>query len=431
MTGFVGMITKEHLKQYLDKLSSGIASEQGQMSARVWQQFHEYMVNYYRRLDKEARAYADEIFNQMEADVEQRIDSLPAGPEKKKLGRKLSMVWGERPPLPVLYLDTPVIENIIRHGLGQRLSQPIAANSESLYEKVLVLVRERKLICPEDSFHREALQMGGTRAREGLNIIRGLSEGLSFKDSQAIEDFQIFRALRGFIDGIVPVNYRKFWQDAFQKQTVDAIMKKRSSIVFKGVLALVEKPGAAANQQAGAVCLSTRLRIRYDEISLKDDGQLQRRSTRHLRDLVRLGMKYQSLGEAQRRHLDGFWAGQKLELPVALWNYYGGKPQGLEGLVSFYESDHFRDVPAVKIKWDILNALSVYHAQGLGRPTGPADVNILSYLFPYTDIVILGRKMTDAVRDRLKFDLKFDTEIYSIDEHDLIMAALNEIACRD
>lgn len=426
------MITKRHIRQYLDELSSGIPTRQGEMPDHVWQQLQEYMVKHYNRLDKGARAYADEIFDQLDAGVRQRIDSLPEGREKKVLSRKLSMVRGERSPVPAVYLDTPVIENIIRHGLGQRLAEPTAANSKALYEEVLALVKDGKLICPENSFHCEALQMEGHQAWEGLNVIRTLSEGLSFKHSQSIEDFQIFRALRGFIDGDGPVNYRRFWQDAFQKETVNAIMKKRSSILLRGVLALAEKPGDAASQQGGPGSLSTRLRIRYDEAFLKNEQQLQQRSTRHLRDLVRLGMKYQSrMGEAQKRSLDGFWAGQKIDLAVSLWNYYGGKPEGMEGLVSFYESEHFRDVPAIKMKRDIWNAFSVNHKEGLRRVTGPADINIMSSILPYADIMILGRRMTEVVRDMLTLDVKFDTEIYSVDEHDLIMAALKEIACPD
>jgi hypothetical protein len=387
------------------------------------------MINHYKLLDKEARAYADEIFDQLDDSVKERIDSLPEGREREVLSRKLSMVRGERSPIPVVYLDTPVIENIIRYALGQHLPESTAANSKALYEEVMALVKDGKLICPEDSFHREALQMGDTQAREGLNMIRMLSEGLSFKHSQSIEDFQIFRALRGFIDGNGPLNYRKFWQDAFQKATVNAIMKKRSSIVFKGALTLAEKPGAAARRQGGPESFSTRLRIRYDEASLKNEHQLQERSTRHLRDLVRLGMKYQSLrGEAQKRRLDGFWAGQKVDLSITLWNHYGGKPEGLEGLASFYESKHFTDVPAIKVKHEMWHAFSD-NGEGLRRATGPADVNILSSVLPYTDIMILGRKMTDTVRDGLRLDLKFDTQIYSVDEHDLIMAALEEIAC--
>ncbi len=424
------MITKKHIRQYLDKLSSGIPSKQGGMSDHVWQQLHEYIVKHYKRLDKGARAYADEIFDQLDGSLKQKIDSLPEGRQRKVLSRKLSTVRGERSPIPVLYLDTPVIENIVGHALGQRLAEPAAANSEALYQEVMALIKNGKLIYPEDSFHREALEMGGTQAWEGLNIIRKLSEGMSFKHSQSIEDFQIFRALRGFIDGNGPVNYRKYWQDAFQKETVNAIMKKQSSIVFKGVLAIAAKPGAAG-QQGEPEPLSTRLRIRYDEAALKDQQQLQQRSTRHLRDLVRLGMKYHSVGrKGQKWSLEGFWSGQKTDLPVALWNHYGGKPEGLEGLASFYESEHFRDVPAIKVKQNTWKALSD-HADGLRRVTGPADVNMVSSVLPYTDIMILGRKMTDVVRDGLELDHMFDTEIYSSDEHDLIMAALKEIACSD
>ena len=426
------MITNKHIRERLDKISSGIPSERGQMPAHVWQELNEYLVNHYERLDKEARSYADNVFDQLEAGIEQRIGSLPEGRAKKALRRKLSMVRGERPPLPVLYLDTPVIENIIRHSLGERLPEPVATGSKALYEETKTLVKSGKLICPENSLHREALQMGGTQSRKGLDIMRTLSEGLSFRHSQSIEDFQIFRALRGFISGNGPVDCRKFWQDAFEKKTVNTVLKRHPSIVFNGFPALAEKPGAAVSPQVESESLFTRLRIRYDKASLKNEQQLQQRSTRHLRDLARLGMRYLSMmGEVDKRHLEGFWAGQRIDLPLALWKYCGGNPEDLEGLMSFFESEHFRDVPAMKIKQDMWNTLSMDRAEGLTRVTGQVDGNILSAVLPYTDVMILGSNMTDVIRGRLGLDSKYDTEIYSADEHDLIKAALKEIACAD
>jgi hypothetical protein len=426
------MITKKHIRQYLDKLSPGIPTKQGEVSDHVWEQLHEYTVKHYKRLDKGARAYADEIFDQLDASVNKRIDSLPEGREKKLLSRKLAIVRGERSPLPVLYLDTPVIENVIRQGLGQPASQPKAGNPGALHKQILALVSASKLICPEDTFHRETLQMGDAQVGEGLNIIRKLSEGLSFQHSQTIEDFQIFRALRGFINENGLITYRKFWKDAFQKQTVNAIMKKRSSISFRDPLALAETPNAGTSRPGGPASLSTRLQIRYDETALKHDQQLQKRSTRHLRDLVRLGLKYQTIREkGQKQHLQGFWAGQKTDLAVALWNHYGGKPEGLEGLTSFYESEYFMDVPAIKIKRDIWHAFSVDHAESLRSVTGPSDINLIASIFPYTDIMILGPEMAHVVRDRLGLDRKFDTQIYPMDEHDRIMAALKEMALCD
>jgi hypothetical protein len=112
-------------------------------------------------------------------------------------------------------------------------------------------------------------------------------------------------------------------------------------------------------------------------------------------------------------------------LPLALWKHYGGAPEGLEGLISFYESDYFRNVPAIEIKRNIWNALSG-PAKGLERLTGPADVSILSSVLSYSDIAILGRKMTDVVRDRLALHTRCDTQIFSMDEHSLIMASLEE-----
>jgi len=425
------MITKEHIRKHLNTLSSGTLAEQSQMPADVWQKFYEYMTDHYERLDKETKAYANDVFDQIETSIEQRIARLPEGREKNALRRKLSTARGERSPLPVLYLDTPVMENVIRHALGQELTEPISESSRALYEEAISLVKAGKLIYPEDSFHREGLQMGSVQAWHGFNVMRVLSEGLSFRHSQSIEDFQVFRAIRGFIDGNGLINYRKFWQDAFEKGTVSTIMKKRPCVVFRHALAISEKPGAPPNQQGEPASFPSRLRIRYNKALLKSEHQLQRQTTRHLRDLVRLGMKHQGMiGERQKGHLEGFWAGQKTDLPLALWKHYGGTPEGLEGLISFYEAEHFRNVPAIQIKRDIWNALAE-HAEGLQRVTGPADVSILSSVLLYTDIMILGRKMTDVVRDRLKLDAKFDTRIYSTDEHDLIMPALREIARLD
>ena len=425
------MITEEHIRKHLRALSSESLGEQGQMSADVWEQFQEYLTDNYGRFGKEARAYADNIFDQLEAGIERRINGIPEGREKTALRRKLFTARGERSPLPILYLDTPVIENIIRYGLGQSLPRSAAENTKALFEETLPLVKDGELICPENSLHRELLQMGGTQGWHGLNIMKQLSNGLSFRHSQSIEDFQVFRAVRGFIRGNGPVNYRQFWRDAFDPKTVDAIMKKYPFVEFKHPLAIAEKPGRAGSKSREREPVSTRLRIRYDKSLLRNDHQLQRSSTRHLRDLVRLGLKYQSLmQEGQKRQLDGFWAGQKTDLPLALWKQYGGTPEGLEGLISFYESDYFAKVPAIEIKRDIWNALSG-QAKGLESLTGPADVSILSAILCYTDIAILGRKMTDVVRDSLGLDAKFDTRVFSMDEHSLTTAALRDMTRTD
>ncbi|MDY6951500.1 MAG: hypothetical protein SWE60_08310 [Thermodesulfobacteriota bacterium] len=423
------MITKRHIRRYLDTLSSGVSYEDGQMPDHVWQQLHEYLVSHYKRLDHGARAYADGVFDQLDLSLKERIDSLREGRNKKVLNRKLAIVRGERCPIPTLYLDTPVIESIIRQGLGQSSLGGTGGNAEALYREIRGLVRDGRLVYPEDTFHRETLEMGDAQALEGLEIMKRLSKGLSFRHGQTIEDFQVFRALRGFIDGKGSMGFRRFWQDAFDKQTVSTIMKRRSSVAFEGALALKDPQGKTQEPHQGPPARSTRLRIRYDETALREEHALQKRSSRHLRDLVRLGMRYKVVKEgARKRHLDGFWAGQKTDLSISLWNHYGGTPEGVEGLLSFYESELFSDIPAIGIKREIWDAISVNYPEGLGRPTASPDVSILGAVLPYTDIAILGPKMTEVVRDMLRLDARFDTDIYSMEEHDEILGSLKEVA---
>jgi hypothetical protein len=224
------------------------------------------------------------------------------------------------------------------------------------------------------------------------------------------------------------MDFRSFWQDAFDKQTIGAIMRKRSFVTFDNALALADPHDKVQDSAASSQPLRMRLRIRYDEIALKNEQALQKRSSRHLRDLVRLGMRYEAVKSgAPKRHMDGFWAGQKTDLAIALWNHYGGAPEGVEGLISFYGSELFGDIPALGIKREIWNAISVNYAGGLRRVTGSPDISTLGTILPYTDIAILGPKMTEVVRDMLGLDRKFDTQIYGMDEHDKVLGALREV----
>jgi len=422
------MITKKHLTRYLEELSSDAPSREGELSSDAWQLYVKYLIDHYKRLDKQARSYADDIFDQVEAAIERTIGSLSQGPKKDLLRRKLAVVRGERSPLPVLYLDTPVLENMIRYALGEKLLKAEATKTKSLYDTIGILVKNDKLVYPENSFHRETLQMGGSSALKALDIIRTLSARMSFRHGQSIEDFQIFRALRGFIDDNNQVNYRAFWKDAFQKETVLTILKKRPSITFEGLLALPDRSSHGTSQKGKDESFTARLRIRHGETALKSDLELQKRSSRHLRDLVRLGMRYQSLLDGgSKKILDGFWDSQKSDMAVALWNHLGGKPEGTEGLASFYVSEQFRDVPAIRIKKQVWNAHDQHDEDDRKRVPPPADMSVLASVFPYADIMILERRMADVVRDKLRLDAQYDVKVLASDEHEQIMKTFEQV----
>jgi hypothetical protein len=115
-------------------------------------------------------------------------------------------------------------------------------------------------------------------------------------------------------------------------------------------------------------------------------------------------------------------------MAVAVWNYFGGKPEGLEGLASFFEADEFTNLPAIKIKKDIWNAHGENRAGDGPRLTAPAEVSILTSVLPYTDIMILGEGMNDVIKDKLGLDSQFDIKVYAPDEHEQILAACEEMS---
>jgi len=414
------MISTKHIERYFKSISPDAFSQKKEWNDPAKRQLYEYMVRNYTSLDQGARLFADTVFDALDRAVQEKIDSLPKGNKKRALTRKLSMVRGQRSPIPVLYLDTPVLERIIKFRLGQ----PVSENTKALYAKVRQLVEARRIVYLEDTFHREILQEGGLQAREGLDIMRKFSKALSFRHSQTIEDAQMFRAIQAHINGNGPLRYRSFWTDALTKRAVLSILKKSPSVVFNHQDAITEKGSLHTRQREEAA--SSQLKIRFNAAALKDDHALLKRSARHLRDLVRLGMRYRTVAQDMpEAHRNGFWSNQKTDLPLALWDHLGGNPEGLEGLVSFYESDTFKNVPAIRIKRDIWAAFSETRAQRLERLSGPSDIAVLSAVLPYTDIMILGPRMAHVVRDVLNLHWTFDTEILSMDEHEEALAALD------
>jgi hypothetical protein len=385
----------------------------------AWEQLYDYIFLNYNKLDRATQALADTLFEALDKAIQEEINVYSEGPKKRDLSRKLSMLRGERSPLPVIYFDTPVLENFI----GYRLGEPVADKARISYEKIGAHVQSQKLVYLENTFHRETLQMGGPKAQEGLDILRQFSGNLSFRHNQSIEDAQVFRAIQAFIKGNDTLLYRHFWKDVFTERTVAWILKTCPHITFQREGNALGKDHSETSATEKAP--SARLRIRSNGSTLKKDHALLKQSTRHLRDLVRLGARFRSLPESMPQEtLDTFWEKQKTDLPVIVWNHFGGKPEGFDGLTSLYQSHAFNSIPAIRLKQDIWNVFTDGRAKPLRRSTGSSDIAVLATVLPYTDIVILGRGMTRAVRDTLDLNKTFDTKVFNLEEHEQIWEAL-------
>jgi hypothetical protein len=318
---------------------------------------------------------------------------------------------------------------MIRHGLGQTIDH-VKIRETFPFEKIRELIRAVRIICPENTFHREVLQGGGPQGQQGMGVVRDLSQGVSFSHGQTIEDFQVFRALQGFINGSRRIAYRKNWKDAFPRKSLSTIFNKRSSVAFRGGIFLASEANNDVN--AGPQLSDIRLKIRYDQDAYFKERQLQKRFARHLRDLVRLGLRYRSVMEGgDRRHLDGFWMAQKTDLPLGLWSYCGGMPRSVEGLATFFESDAFSMIPTMKIKQQAWNVFPVAGRPGLPKMTRPADLTVLATVIPYADVMILGDHLARMIRDELRLGVEYDTEIYSVNEGDRLLDALIQVPGAD
>jgi hypothetical protein len=305
----------------------------------------------------------------------------------------------EKPPLPLVWLDTWVILRIAKARAGE-LDGAERAEALRLHELLLAHRDADRILCPETGQLVE-IEAGRRLVEQAKTVLSQVSGGAKTHFRHA-QDQQVYRAMRAFAHGLDTVEL--VWADLF---VGDPIRERRER---DGLLIRVDFPRTEeqlAELRTGNRTLALRLeelRQRCVVSGVSLDEQIER--------------EYGALIEATIEVLRPFY--EKLDAGTAVPNDFlryidvvgtprsvlsvylqeaTGEDAGIADLIRFYRSPYYRALPSVRI------IAELYAAKITGTevitPSDAMDINQLGAVLPYATCVVTDASFADKL-ERLR-----------------------------
>lgn len=327
-----------------------------------------------------------------------------------------------KPNIPTIWLDTSVIIKYAHYKLGVSLSPIDKQRYKTLYEILIKKVGEKKLICPEGGREDEIW----LKPELCGNIERSLSLGIKLKHPKAIEYHQIYEFMKAYIENSKNINIR--YEEVFEGDPIDQLLNPPQYIITlpKVTLDHIEEN---FNQARIIDRIKNRNKKIYDkweeirkEVQQRNDSYeecLGNEFSGRIQGILQLYNNYRErLGKGEIPTFKDIMGGFSLGGPLAIWKALGGNPSTIEGLVDFYHSDIFKEIPAIEISCKIIAKILTESAR---IDSGDSmDIELIAGFLPYCHALVTDKKMKNRI-NLLKLDEKYETIVYSISDFDELM----------
>lgn len=331
--------------------------------------------------------------------------------------------------IPIIWLDSSVIINMAKWRKGEQIHQIGRDRAAELYQTIYDLVRATKLICP-DVYQREEFELGNRLIQECWEVQSELSLGIVTRYRQDVEDQQTQEAMFSYVRGNTDIHLS--YKDAFARDPVEEINEKRSKPYYAAVYItppLWKEQWRSVKANVAGNFERIRQAVRSRGISFEEQLEVEYNAHRQkIGLLVNLYLsKLQGSGGTTPEDEDSlelFGLSEVISRPLIWWNRFGGEPKGFPGLASFYQSDFFTRMPWVEIKCKLYAKMATSDIKV--QPGDSMDINQLSVVIPYFDLVITDRKMKDRIT-QLALDQQFRTKVFSMRDFPDIIAYLDDL----
>ena len=129
-----------------------------------------------------------------------------------------------RCPIPVIFLDTPIISNIAKWKIGRDLDKTTSHRVKTLYELVSQLVRAKRLLCPEISTYQDEYRLDTSIDQVCEQIVVDLSKGIRFVHPQGVENLQIQLAMNSYLQNAGSVDCGKEWLYVYNDDPIQKLL---------------------------------------------------------------------------------------------------------------------------------------------------------------------------------------------------------------
>jgi len=264
-------------------------------------------------------------------------------------------------------------------------------------------------------------------------MVVDLSQGISLRSPNQVENCQMQIAMEAYVQRAKPVDYSKEWAQMYYQSPIAQLLDETPF-----VLRLDWAHGLGSHGEMRA--RKKRLKDKLAGIKKADSSRtpsfeqkLEEEYQGYIRGMYKLGLGPlgKSLIGQSPTPEEGLVATMTLGMHLVFWEKANGTPAGVTGLAQFYGSEYFRSVPRIEITAKLWAAPAVYLKRAKAKGSDAADIDMISTVLPYADLLVLDKTMADLVRDRLHLDEQYDVTVFDLSDFDELVSALEALERRD
>lgn len=328
----------------------------------------------------------------------------------------------EKPDLPALWLDTSVIIKLKKVERGEKLRQIEIDRLVRLRALVEELVPAGKLILPQSDQEEEyaAKRLDSEIHRDFV----GLSLGVRMKHRQAIFDWQAQLGMEAYANGAdtITVGIDAF----FYSNPVEELEQARQRGILFGTNP-IRSPETLARRDAArdeAFGAWEHLRREFTTMKRSYVEQLETEQRGYADAMAYKVDQWEKKLATGVPDFSAFMDVQGFLMFRSIWNDFGGKPDGLEGLHQYFCSNYHNNLPTPRI----MNQLGADLLTGNAviQPGDVMDVGLLSIAIPACHYVVADKRQCERIKRR-GIDEAWGTKIYAMSNIDDLFQQLQKL----
>jgi hypothetical protein len=301
-----------------------------------------------------------------------------------------------KPPIPILWIDTWFVIDITKAISGEK-SQIGKENAEKIFDKVVSLTRQKKLICPEGDQGIE-IEDGGRLVEEARKFQAQLSQGTSLQFWGGLEHIQIQEMMKAVVEKSETVEFR--WDDIFSRDPIQEIDRKEPFIVSVNF-----DPSEEELKKRQGINKS----IAQDWEAIRKEA-IKRKESYSSRLELEFGGKADAIEHVMFRLAKKTVLKQEISTDeysqaiavvgssLAWWETYSGKQDALKEVLAFYRSPEYRLIPFADVSTRLLSELTTGNEEI--HPSDVMDIHQIATVLPYATYIVADKRIRNRIESK-------------------------------
>lgn len=329
----------------------------------------------------------------------------------------------EKCQTPIVWLDTSVITNLyVLQNTPEKL-EPIALDRlQRIYELISKFGKFGKIICPLAGQKNEIWNERGN----WLDTINKISLGIECVSLGVIEQTQLYNAMSAFSknEDVINLSYKDlFFKDPISE--LNEILSEPFYVVVNSDIIFGADYHRKENPRVLGLLNEQREKNYKNKISF--EKQFESEIMASINTLLEINNDfYQNKIQAdQEVDLNNLFGAINLSEQVHKWDQLNNNKKGIDGLLSFYKSAYYRNLPFPNLT-SALFAKIMISPQSI-RSGDPMDIKHISTLMPFSDLFITDKAWSVFLNEK-KYNIKYKTNICYVGDIDKIERFFQELS---